>query len=157
MTRGFAPTSRGTFVSAKVPKATYPTVDVQGCTNAASGRIHRSGLRLYCFSRRLAALRFPCSRLQVQGLPSVASPFSGTKVHRTFVFYPLYTYPAPSRGRAMYRDVRVPRVQDAYERPSAALVLGLTVGAAKKLWAYLSWYSWFALRQAIVISQLLFF
>ncbi len=31
----------------------------------------------------------------------------------------------------MYRDVRVPRVQDAYERPSAALILGLTVGAKK--------------------------
>ncbi len=32
--------------------------------------------------------------------------------------------PAPLRGSAMYRDVQVPRVQDAYERPSAALILG---------------------------------
>ena len=28
---------------------------------------------------RLAALHFPCSRLQVQGLPSLANPFSGAK------------------------------------------------------------------------------
>ncbi len=35
--------------------------------------------------RGLAALRSPCSRLQVRGSPSVASPFSGTKVHWTFV------------------------------------------------------------------------
>ncbi len=32
----------------------------------------------------------------------------------------------------MYRDVRVPRVQDAYERPPAALILGSTVGAKDK-------------------------
>ncbi len=63
---------------------------------------------------RLAALHFPCSRLQVQGLPSVANPFSGAihalrspcfavappkpslawafggvKVHRTFTWYRL--------------------------------------------------------------------
>ncbi len=31
----------------------------------------------------------------------------------------------------MYRDVQVPRVQDAYERPSAALILGSTEGAEK--------------------------
>jgi len=36
--------------------------------------------------RRLAALHFPCSRLQARGLPSVASPFSGAKVHWTFAF-----------------------------------------------------------------------
>ncbi len=30
--------------------------------------------------------------------------------------------PAPLRGSAMYRDVQVPRVQDACERPSAALI-----------------------------------
>ncbi len=29
----------------------------------------------------------------------------------------------------MYREVRVPRVQDAYERPSTALILGSTEGA----------------------------
>jgi hypothetical protein len=40
----------------------------------------------------------------------------------------IFPLPGP-RGRAMYRDVRVPRVQDAYERPSAALILGSTVGA----------------------------
>ena len=39
------------------------------------GQIHKSGLRPYCRSLRL---RFPCSRWQVQGSPSVASPFSGT-------------------------------------------------------------------------------
>ncbi len=43
-------------------------------------------------------------------------------------FDPFHPYPAPLRGRAMYRDVRVPRVQDAYERPSAALILGSTEG-----------------------------
>jgi hypothetical protein len=45
---------------------------------------------------RLAALRFPCSHLQVQGSPSVVNPFSGTKVHGTFVFYPLHPSRAPS-------------------------------------------------------------
>ncbi len=114
--------------------------------------------------RRLAALRFPCSRLQVRGSPSVASPFSRA-IHALrspyFAMAPAQAVrglgvrrgegppdlhvitasptgplslsasplPAPLRGSAMYRDVRVPRVQDAYERPSAALVLGLTVGA----------------------------
>ncbi|MDX1513168.1 MAG: hypothetical protein R3174_05430, partial [Gammaproteobacteria bacterium] len=34
----------------------------------------------------LAALRCPCSRLQVRGSPSVASPFAGMKVHWTFTF-----------------------------------------------------------------------
>ncbi|GEM_PF-5964545 len=36
--------------------------------------------------------------------------------------------PGLLKGRAMYRDVRVPRVQDAYERPSALLILGSTEG-----------------------------
>ena len=77
---------------------------------------------------RLAALRFPCSRLQVQGSPSVASPFSGAKVHWTFAFI-RFTPPGPFKGERDVQGVRVPRVQDAYERPSASLILGSTVGA----------------------------
>jgi len=34
----------------------------------------------------LAALRSPCSRLQVLCLPSVASPFAEASVHRTLAF-----------------------------------------------------------------------
>ncbi len=34
----------------------------------------------------LAALRSPCSRLQVLCLPSEASPFAGTRVPRTIFF-----------------------------------------------------------------------
>ncbi len=108
VTRGFAPARRGTFVSAKVPKAICPAVAIQGRMNAASGWIHKSGLRPYCRSVRLAALRFPCSRWQVRGSPSVASPFSGTKVHWTFVLI-RFTPPSPHQGSAMYRDVRVRR------------------------------------------------
>ncbi len=46
---------------------------------------------------RLAALRFPCSRLQAQGLPSVANPFSGAKAHWAFA-YIRFTPLAPLRA-----------------------------------------------------------
>ncbi len=88
---GFRPrTTRYFRFRRKYPKPFCPAVDIQGRINAArgwlglfltircissvhGGQIHRSGLRPYCLSVRLAALRFPCSRLQVQGLPSCAT------------------------------------------------------------------------------------
>ncbi len=110
MTRGFAPAPRGTFVSAKVPKAILPR-GLRPAPHFRCGQPRTGG----CLSGSadgtsmiptadawLAALRFPCSRLQVQGSPSVASPFSGTKVHRAFVLI-RFTPPGPHKGE---RDVQ---------------------------------------------------
>ncbi len=110
----------------KSPKPFCPAVAIQGRMNAASGWIHttpwmeevetrleqrsRSGLRPYCRSVPLAALRFPCSRWQVRGSPSVASPFSGAKVHWTFAF------------------IRFTPTRTPLGPTSPALALGSTVG-----------------------------
>jgi len=50
------------------------------------------------FSNGLAALRSPCSRLQVLCLPSVASPFAGPRVHRTLGTPPAHPPPYDNRG-----------------------------------------------------------
>ena len=88
----------------KSPKPFYPAVDIHGRINAARGWIHKSGLRPYCFSGRLAALRFPCSRLQVRGKPVQRGEDS-----LDLRLYPLHPSRPPTRGSAMYRDVQVPR------------------------------------------------
>jgi hypothetical protein len=50
-------------------------------------RMHLSGVAYRrLFTTGLAALRSPCSHLQVLCLPSVASPFAGASVHRTLAF-----------------------------------------------------------------------
>ncbi len=124
MTRGFALARRGTFVSAKVPKAICPAVDVQGCTNAASAGMRRSGLRPAPKARAgNLGLRLPqwvCRRHLSATAPAL-------------LYLPTSLSVACAGGRAMYRDVRVPRVQDAYERPSATLILGSTEGAKNNL------------------------
>ena len=87
--------------SVAAPGATLPPPSLEvRCTNAASACMRRSGLRPYCLSVRLAALRSPRSRLQVQGSPSVASTFSGTKVPWTFV---LIRFTLPGSLRAQLR------------------------------------------------------
>jgi hypothetical protein len=48
--------------------------------------MRKSVAYLRLFTNGLAALRCPCSRLQVLCLPSVASPFAGASVHWTLAF-----------------------------------------------------------------------
>jgi hypothetical protein len=48
--------------------------------------MRKSVAYLRLFTNGLAALRCPCSRLQVLCLPSVASPFAGPSVHWTLAF-----------------------------------------------------------------------
>ena len=79
---------------------------------------------------RLAALRFPCSRLQVQGSPSVASPFSGTKVHWTFVLI-RFTPLAPLRAELRLRKTCCTGTYECRERRMQVNGLGLSRGAKK--------------------------
>ncbi len=118
---GFHPRTTGSFLC--VPKARNrkkghpglpcreaPMPRVQGRTGGACapktgvpaliGRLRRfaQGTGPCAWGERgLAALRSPCSCLQVRGSPSVASPFCGTKVHRTFVLI-RFTHAPPLRA-----------------------------------------------------------
>ncbi len=117
---GRRPRTRVTFVSAKVTKAICawglrPQPQRVPSWPRSPPRVPEGTVPVPAGGVRLAALRFPCSRWQVQGSPSVASPFSGTihalrspcfavapaqavpglwafggvKVHRTFTWYRL--------------------------------------------------------------------
>jgi hypothetical protein len=116
----------------KSPKPFCRAVDVQGCTNAASAGMRRSGLRPYCCSNwhllRFAILR----RSQARGSPSVVNPFGGTTVHWTLVKPPPHpcagertpgSLPGPLTGRRfgcthpMCRMHKCRGFMDEQERP----------------------------------------
>ncbi len=89
-----------------------------------------SGTILALCRRRTPACGAPLSLLSLAspGLAIRGEPVRRDKGPLDLYLYPLHP-PGPTRGSGMYRDVRVPRVQDAYERPSPALILGSTEGA----------------------------
>ncbi len=88
----------------KVSKETLPpglrphTPRLPSPTGLTQG-VQARHVRVPGLDARRAALRYPCSCLQARGSPSVASPFSGTKVPRTFVLI-RFTLPAPLRARS---------------------------------------------------------
>ncbi len=91
-------------------------------------RVPRRGFLPLRVDARLAALRFPCSRLHAQGLPSVANPFSGIKVHWTFT-YIRFTPLAPLLADAV-QDARMPRAQGCVG--AAFVSVGIRLGVRRK-------------------------
>jgi hypothetical protein len=96
----------------------------------AATRIYRSAPVLRLFRPRSGAARRTfhryalLQRSKARGLPSVASPFAGTSVHRTLVFIRLLT-PVSALGRAFQRCAFLLRLK-ARGAPSVARPLGGT-------------------------------